>query len=206
MRKRYGNTMEWPATARFGLTVAPRDLGLVQDFLNTIGSGRTTPRPDLLGSLESSQLWAGSMLDQWISTDDFGWAKPLPQLTEDDRQRLLTLRAHLFHALYPEATTQPVARTAHAIGDYRPALAVTADGIELKPEGEGWRYYETALLLLCHHAQTVDSLKRMKSCKAHGCDVVFYDRSNNNSGVWHDVKLCGNRANVRAHRQRVSSH
>lgn len=146
------------------------------------------------------------MINQWTHTDDLGWAKQLPKLTEDDRQRLLTLRAHLFNTLYQETATQPEPETPVTSGDYRPAVTLTPHGIELKPDGDGWRYYETALLLVAHHAETLDTLRRMKSCKAHGCDVVFYDRSNNNSGVWHDVKLCGNRANVQAHRQRVSSH
>lgn len=198
--------MEWPATARFGLAVAPGNLGLVQDFLNTIGSGKTTPRPDLLGNLESAQHWADSMIAHWTETDDLGWAKELPELTEDDRQSLLALRAHLFNTLYQETATQPVPDPPVRPGDYRPAVTLTSQGVELKPDGDGWRYYETALLLECHEAGTLDVLRRMKSCKAHGCDVVFYDRSNNNSGVWHDVKLCGNRANVRAHRQRVSAN
>ena len=206
MRERYGKPMEWPATARFGLTVAPGNLGLVQDFLNTIGSGKTTPRPDLLESLESAQQWADSMLEQWNSLDDISWAKSLPKLAEDDRQRLLALRSHLFNTLYPETATQPLPHRPVNNEVYHPAFVLTPHGVELKPDGHGWRYYETALLLVCHEAGTLDILRRMKSCKAHGCDVVFYDRSNNNSGVWHDVKLCGNRANVRAHRQRVSAH
>jgi len=32
--------------------------------------------------------------------------------------------------------------------------------------------------------------------------VAFFDRSRNNSGVWHDVKFCGNAANLRAFRAR----
>ncbi|WP_206686451.1 CGNR zinc finger domain-containing protein [Kribbella qitaiheensis] len=30
----------------------------------------------------------------------------------------------------------------------------------------------------------------------------LYDRSRNNSGAWHNVKTCGNQANLRAHRER----
>jgi predicted RNA-binding Zn ribbon-like protein len=32
--------------------------------------------------------------------------------------------------------------------------------------------------------------------------VAFFDRSRNNSGVWHDVAACGNAINLRASRAR----
>jgi predicted RNA-binding Zn ribbon-like protein len=34
------------------------------------------------------------------------------------------------------------------------------------------------------------------------CPCAFYDRSRNNSRVWHDVRTCGNVANLRASRAR----
>jgi predicted RNA-binding Zn ribbon-like protein len=42
----------------------------------------------------------------------------------------------------------------------------------------------------------------LKVCRNPRCRVAFYDRSRNNSGVWHDVRTCGNAANLRAHRER----
>jgi predicted RNA-binding Zn ribbon-like protein len=36
----------------------------------------------------------------------------------------------------------------------------------------------------------------------HGCSAAFFDRSRNNSRVWHDVNVCGNLANLHAHRAR----
>ncbi|WP_230981726.1 CGNR zinc finger domain-containing protein [Mycobacterium malmoense] len=42
----------------------------------------------------------------------------------------------------------------------------------------------------------------MKRCRNHRCASTFYDRSKNNSGVWHSVKTCGNAANLRASRAR----
>ncbi|MGV9881539.1 CGNR zinc finger domain-containing protein [Streptomyces sp. NPDC003006] len=44
--------------------------------------------------------------------------------------------------------------------------------------------------------------RRLKTCRNPLCRVAFYDRSRNNSGVWHDVKTCGNAANLRAYRAR----
>jgi len=51
-------------------------------------------------------------------------------------------------------------------------------------------------------AQTLDTLPRLKLCRNAACGSAFYDRSKNNSGVWHDVHTCGNSANLRASRAR----
>jgi hypothetical protein len=194
--------MAWPATTRYGLSVAPGNLGLVQDFLNTITEGTIAP-PDLLDTLASAQEWADKVTEQWISIDELGWAKTLPRLTENDRKALVAFRDRLFEALFgyshSETASEPGRNTFH------PVMTVSAGAIDLRPDGEGWQYFETALLLICHQGQLEGVLRRMKACKSETCDVVFFDRSNNNSGAWHDVKVCGNRANVRAYRERSAS-
>ena len=55
-------------------------------------------------------------------------------------------------------------------------------------------------------AQRADTWKRLKLCHKAACSSAFYDRSKNNSGVWHDVKMCGNAANLRASRARRREH
>lgn len=196
--------MAWPATTRYGLSVAPGNLGLVQDFLNTITEGTIAP-PDLLGTLTSAQEWADKVTEQWISIDELGWAKNLPKLTENDREALVAFRDQLFEGLFGYSHSETVSVPGRDNATYRPLMTVSTEGIELRPDGKGWQYFETALLLICHQSQLEGVLRRMKSCKSETCDVVFYDRSNNNSAVWHDVKLCGNRANVRAHRARSAA-
>lgn len=196
--------MAWPATTRYGLSVAPGNLGLVQDFLNTITEGTVAP-PDLLATLASAQEWADQVTEQWISVDDLGWAKTLPKLTENDRNALVAFRDELFVGLFGHPHSETASGPGRNTPTYRPVMTVSAGGIELRPEGEGWTYFETALLLICHQGQLEGDLRRMKSCKSETCDAVFYDRSNNNSAVWHDVKVCGNRANVRAFRERSAA-
>ncbi|MEV8148651.1 CGNR zinc finger domain-containing protein [Arthrobacter sp. NPDC080073] len=200
-----GRYMAWPATTRYGLSVAPGNLGLVQDFLNTITEGTIAP-PDLLATLDSAQEWADQVTEQWISIDELGWAKTLPRLTENDRKALAAFRDRLFEGLFGHSHSETASRAGRNNLTYRPVLTVSTEGIGLRPDGEGWKYFETALLLICHQGQIEGVLRRMKSCKSDTCDVVFYDRSNNNSAVWHDVKVCGNRANVRAYRERAASH
>jgi hypothetical protein len=205
MPKGSGRYMAWPATTRYGLSVAPGNLGLVQDFLNTITEGTVAP-PDLLASVRSAQEWADQVTEQWISVDDLGWAKTLPRLTENDRKALVAFRDELFVGLFGHSHSETAGGPGRDNPTYRPLMTVSAGGIELRPDGEGWKYFETALLLICHQGQLEGVLRRMKSCKSETCDVVFYDRSNNNSAAWHDVKLCGNRANVRAFRERAAAN
>jgi hypothetical protein len=196
--------MAWPATTRYGLSVAPGTLALVQDFLNTITEGTIAP-PDLLATLDTAQEWADTVIEQWCSIDDLGWAKTLPKLTENDREALVTFRDQLFEGLFGYSYSEPASRPRRNAPTYRPVMTVSTGGIDLRPDGEGWQYFEMALLLICHQSQLEGVLRRMKSCKSETCDVVFFDRSNNNSGAWHDVKVCGNRANVRAHRERTAA-
>jgi predicted RNA-binding Zn ribbon-like protein len=51
-------------------------------------------------------------------------------------------------------------------------------------------------------AQRAGTWARLKLCREPACASAFYDMSRNNSGVWHDVRVCGNAANLRASRLR----
>jgi predicted RNA-binding Zn ribbon-like protein len=43
---------------------------------------------------------------------------------------------------------------------------------------------------------------RIRSCAAADCDLIFYDDSRSNNRRWCSMQRCGNRAKVRAHRDR----
>ncbi|WP_243709562.1 CGNR zinc finger domain-containing protein [Micromonospora sp. 15K316] len=45
--------------------------------------------------------------------------------------------------------------------------------------------------------------RRIKTCRNPRCQVAFYGRSRNNSGVRHPVRVCGRPINLRAHRARL---
>ncbi|MGX1763100.1 CGNR zinc finger domain-containing protein, partial [Streptomyces lydicus] len=51
-------------------------------------------------------------------------------------------------------------------------------------------------------AQSKGTWARLKTCRNPRCQGAFYDRSRNNSGVWHDLHACGMPSNTRAHRAR----
>ncbi|GAA4701574.1 CGNR zinc finger domain-containing protein [Pseudonocardia yuanmonensis] len=195
---------DWPATSRYNLSRAPGELGLVQDFLNTIQEGSAAP-PDLLATLTAAREWSDAVRGLWSSLDEACWGSDLPPLTETDRRRLLVLRSRMYHALFPTAPEDgdpagPGPGDARAQAGVR--LTLSHGEVSAEPTGRGWSQFESALLVICYRAQLAGRLRRLKTCKSHECDVVFYDRSPNNSAVWHDVKVCGNRANVRAHRAR----
>lgn len=197
MPRQAGPFVEWPATARYRLAGAPGELGLVQDFLNTIEEGTVAP-PDLLASLASAQAWADTVLAVWSSLGGAEWTQQLPAMTEGDRQHLVDVRKRLYESLY-----EPTASSTRTEIDELVRLSVTAGRVQIVPVGRGWAQFASALVLICHRAQLAGELRRLKTCRNPVCDVVFYDRSKNNRAVWHDVRLCGNRANVRAHRARA---
>ena len=203
MTRRTAPFLDWPATARYKLSGAPGELGLVQDLLNTIQEGSAAP-PDLLATLPSAQGWADAVVELWSSVDPSGWGRALPPLTDDDRRSMLVLRDRLFAGLFdPTSRAEHEFRAEHEGFSEQLRLSVSGGHVDVRPAGAGWQHFGTALLLICYRAQLTGELRRLKTCKSHECDVVFYDRSPNNSAVWHDVKVCGNRANVRAHRARA---
>ena len=55
-------------------------------------------------------------------------------------------------------------------------------------------------------AQRDGSWPRLKTCRNPHCPCAFHDASRNNSRVWHDVRSCGNVANLRASRARRRPH
>ncbi|PZG17081.1 CGNR zinc finger domain-containing protein [Nonomuraea aridisoli] len=197
--------MTWLATARYGLSPAPGGLGFVQDLLNTQPAGR--PRqPDLFDDLASAQGWADAALKAW--SEQTGRAVPDVVLGEDDLDPLRRLRADLQACAGRHTTgadgdpavppdTPAVPRSAAA------ALRLGADGlVRLEPRGSGRQALASLALIAVVEAQGADTWRRLKACRNPRCQAAFFDRSRNNSAVWHDVRVCGNPANLRAHRAR----
>ncbi|MEU9318307.1 CGNR zinc finger domain-containing protein [Streptomyces sp. NPDC048295] len=200
----------WQATGRYSIASAPGTLGLIHDLLNTVPAGR--PRTaDLLADTGTAQKWVDSALAAWADTAH----QPVPRirLDEEDLVRLRDLRRALRDSVTPpedgepvphdgdptpqEPVGTPVVESAHA------SLGLDAAGaVHLAPRGGGAGFLIATLLLTLWQAQNSGDRQRLKLCRNPRCAVAFYDRSRNNSGVWHDVRTCGNAANLRAHRAR----
>lgn len=184
---------EWSASHRYELAPAPGGLGLVQDFLNTVGIQEHGP--DLLADTALAQGWVTGALGTWSRLRGVD-AEP-PTLKDADLPKLRALRDTVAQML---ASQQVDGR---GLGGVGASFALSDTGeVQLIPAGSGWRWVASALwgeVLLSKHAGT---WRRLKQCHRHGCDSTFYDRSKNNSGVWHNVKTCGNAENLRASRAR----
>ncbi|WP_103382292.1 CGNR zinc finger domain-containing protein [Pseudonocardia dioxanivorans] len=187
--------MGWPATERFELVVAPGGLALIQDLLNT-RSARRPPSPDLLSTVAQAQAWADEALEAWAL--EAGQARRRARLTRADVEQLRTLRDQLVAAVRAPGGPVPDALLGLSVRSAR-----GADGaLLLEPVGRGWELVAGAVLLELHRARELDTWRRVKTCRNEACPGTFYDRSPNNSGAWHDVRSCGNVANLRAARAR----
>lgn len=193
--------MSWTATARYGLEPAPGGLAFVQDLLNTLSAGK--PRePDLLENVEGARAWLDQALKSWSSATH----RPAPgiELTAEDLQGLRDFRHDLgrsLHAQPGDSAAEP--GPAASLMTLPTALRLDENGaIYAEPRGTGWRQAASLALIEAYEAQCTDTLRRLKSCRNTRCLTAFYDRSRNNSGVWHDVHVCGNAANLRNYRAR----
>ncbi|QQC90464.1 CGNR zinc finger domain-containing protein [Streptomyces alfalfae] len=193
--------MNRPASERYCLTPAPGGLALVQELLNTAPAGRPTPAelPDLLadGSLGVAQEWADLAVRDWAR--ETGRADVRLALTDDDLPRLRCLRDQVRRALAAGDRGGDAVRFTSA----PVVVGLAGDGtLTVEPEGAGARWLASAVLAEGLLAQASGVWRRLKICRNGPCSAAFYDRSRNNSGVWHSVRGCGNAAHLRACRER----
>ncbi|MFD7443543.1 CGNR zinc finger domain-containing protein [Streptomyces sp. NPDC059909] len=187
--------MSWPATVRYNKESAPAGLAFVQDLMNTIAA-RKPRTDDLLADLGDAQAWLDLALAEWsqITGTPVGGI----ELDEHDREELLGFRDDLRRAMRQASSDAlPPLHTA--------AIALQLDGdghVRPEPRGTGWRRVAALALIEIFQAQQTGIWPRLKMCRNDRCTAMFFDRSRNNSGVWHDVKVCGNAANLRAYRAR----
>jgi predicted RNA-binding Zn ribbon-like protein len=192
--------MPWFATDRFELRRAPGSFALVQDLLNTV-AGNRDPLPDLLTELDSAQEWLDGAVAAW--SEARGQEIGAVTLAPRDLAPLRELRAQVYDV---------VAETDDDSGSHMPlgaelsipvTVVLRADReFAVEPRGSGWRWVASAILAECYLAQRLGLWRRLKTCRNQRCPVTFYDHSRNNSSVWHDVRTCGNVANLRASRAR----
>ncbi len=191
----------WPANRRYAVDSAPGALGFVHDLLNTRSAGR--PRqPDLLEHLDSAQAWLDEAIAAWAVVS--GIAAQRIDLDEQSRAALRGFRddlhANISHSHNKSGGSTPQAL---AVPGATVELSVRPDGeIAVQPRGSGWRYVAAVALSTALTGQSDGSWSRLKTCRNPRCQGAFYDRSRNNSGVWHDLYACGMPTNTRAHRAR----
>ncbi len=186
----------WLATSRYGIEQAPAGFGFVHDFLNTLPHGRPAEE-DLLANAESAERWLSAALSSWSALSKRRVSAP--KLASADAKELRGLRGTLHQLLsHPEPS-----RSAASVLELPVAAQLRADGsAQLLPMGSGWKFVGSLLLLEITQAQNEATFRRLKACRNEPCGCVFFDRSKNNSAVWHSSTACGNTVNLRASRAR----
>ena len=170
-------------------------LALVIDYVNTLD-------PD-----EGSDAFATREgLGSWLVNRGLLSAAELP-LREVDRREAVRLREALLALMLAHNGVVAEDEPARALDEvaHRGKLGVQfrSDGsAPLTPRAKGFAGALAQVVVPVAEAARDGSWQRVKACRAHDCQWAFYDRSRNRSGVWCDMAVCGNRAKVRAYRQR----
>jgi predicted RNA-binding Zn ribbon-like protein len=175
--------------------VVPCDLHLVIDFVNTYDPDERT---DELATAAGLQRWlAGRQLR----------TRAAARVAERDRAQAVALREALRRLMLehngaerdPRASRvlERVARDGALSGHFR-----VEGSAELAPDAPGVPGALAGLLVPVFESMRDGSWRRAKACRASDCGWAFYDRSRNRSGVWCEMAVCGNRAKVRAYRDR----
>jgi predicted RNA-binding Zn ribbon-like protein len=145
-------------------------------------------------------------LGSWLVNRGLLDAADVP-LREVDRSEAVRLREALLALMLAHNGVGSDEHAARALDEVarRGELGVEfrSDGsAPLTPRAEGFARALAEVVVPVAEASRDGSWQRVKACRADDCEWAFYDRSRNRSGVWCDMAVCGNRAKVRAHRQR----
>jgi predicted RNA-binding Zn ribbon-like protein len=128
-------------------------------------------------------------------------------VSELERLRLIEVREALRSLLRANNGGPPDER---AIGVLNEAAAgaglvvsFSPDGsAQLEPSEEGVQGAIARLLAIVFAATVAGSWPRLKVCWSNTCRTAFYDSSKNHSATWCSMRVCGNRAKVRAYQKR----
>ena len=174
---------------------APGDLELLQRFTNLH-----------VHDDEGTHLDPPVELIQWFLADR-GLLPEGEWLAEADRETFLELRDAI-RALIVGAEGATVSAV-HAQAIDRIGLAAGlhphfhgAHVPTLEPKGSGIAAAFGTIVAIAFVSAIDGTFERLKLCAAETCRSVFYDRSKNHSGRWCSMATCGNRAKVRAWRDR----
>lgn len=171
---------------------APGAVRAVQEFINTLDED-----DESVGDPESLQRW---LLDN-------GLLGPGVTVSQEEHARAIALReglrtivgAHHGDAIERGELQQlnSLAATVPLAACFGPDGSVTA-----VPAGDGFEAALGRILAAAFAGVAEGTWRRLKVCQADTCRWAFYDASKNRSGAWCSMRVCGNRAKVRAYQER----
>ncbi len=172
---------------------APGDLELVRAFLS-LHDHEPGNEASLPPNTATIQQWLrdAELLEPGTATDaaDLRWAGEVR----------LALRAMVQETMGNPRDPNAVAFVDRATAEVGLAPRFGVEG--LVPAVGGVRGAIGTVLGVAFLAQLDGSWALFKLCASPTCRSVFYDRSKNRSGKWCLMSVCGNRAKVRAFRER----
>lgn len=174
----------------------PGELELVQRFMNLHEHG-----PGAAGDLPPSRELIEDFLRRRGLLDD---GTPF---TEVDRDRALELHRALHAkvrtsgggAKLEDRDVAAMDRTVRRAG-LHPHFG--RGGPDLVPTEPGVAGALGRIVAVAFLADLLGTWGGLKECAGDDCNAVFFDRSKNHSGRWCSMSTCGNRAKVRAWRER----
>lgn len=176
---------------------APGRLELVREFVNTADLDRGTDRLD-----------SPRALSAWLR--EHGLLARSARLGRRDLERAIEVREALRMLMLPnnglplEPTAIRTLNAAAAASEF--SVRFDAEGeAGLDAEGSGLDAAIARLVAIVYEAMLDGAWVRLKACRADDCRWAFYDHSKNRSGTWCEMSVCGNRAKVRAYRERQAT-
>lgn len=176
-------------------TPAPPQLEPVRDFVNSYDA-----------EYETDELVSPTALREWLATRELldGEAR----VGAGDLERAVALREALRAILLHHGGEEldpgvsPVVEEAARRAKLSVRFGEHGDAY-VEPLAGGVDGALGRLLALVDAAQREGTWQRLKVCPAHDCLWAFFDKSRNRSARWCDMAECGNRAKVRAFRDRT---
>jgi predicted RNA-binding Zn ribbon-like protein len=179
------------------------DLGLVEDFLNTLDVRRFHRRG--VDHTGGDALPTPAALSRWLSRH--GLVRPSARASTAELRIAHQLRSALRDAVTRDHLDDQTLRLANAALTSVPVHVELARDGELRLAGSAGavpRALAELLAIAVRHGAD-GSWWRLRACAAPECRWVFYDDSRSGAGRWCSMSSCGNRAKTARYRARKAA-
>ena len=182
---------------------AATDLGLVEDFLNTLDVRSFQRRG--VDHTGGDALPTPAALSRWLSSH--GLVRPSARASTAELRIAHQLRSALRDAVTRDHLDDQTLRLANAALTSVPVHVELARDGELRLAGSAGavpRAVAELLAIAVRHSAD-GSWWRLRACAASECRWVFYDDSRSGAGRWCSMSSCGNRAKTARYRARKAA-
>lgn len=180
-----------------GRAPAPRHLRPIQQFLNSVN----------LESGEDDFADPDSLRDWLVAA---GWLEADMDISPTELEVAVTFREALRDWLDKGRTTVAAEATRGVLNSIAAGCVLTvefsSDGTRLEGQRRGFHGALSRLIGVIHDAAQSADFGRLKTCGRPVCRWAFYDRSNNRSGRWCSMTICGSREKAKTYRDRQVTH